>query len=159
MNATRTIAGRPVRSGAAVAQAVVELVATTLDPSPHLTAEAVRGELGSAIPALSLLASGGYLTNGKLVLAAADLRLTIDVPVGEKALAATENAARPCGAATAADWTLHLPAPNGMADVADSAAARCPHVSTDPPAAVPAARAHASAAAIDLTRLTTGSAR
>lgn len=159
MNATRTIAGRPVRGGAAAAQAVVELVATTLDASPHFTASGVRTELEPAVSAISLLASGGYLANGEVVLAAADLRLTINVPVGEKALAATDDHSPPRGAATATDWTLHLPSPTGMADVAESAAATCPHVSTDAPTAVPTARATAGASTIDLTRLVSRSDR
>jgi hypothetical protein len=151
VNATRTIAGRPLRSGAAVAQAIVDLIATTLDASPHIAATGVRDELESVIPALGLLASGGHLMNGEVVLVAADLRLTINVPVGEKALNATENDSHPRGAATATDWTLHLPAPNGMAEFA---AAACPHLSTDTPVAVSATRAVAGAAAvIDLTRL------
>lgn len=159
MNVARTIAGRPVRTGDVVARSIIDLVAATLDTSPHLTADGVRDELASAVPALSLLASGGYLANGDVVLAAADLRLTINVPVDEKALAATENDSPPRGAATATDWSLHLPAPNGLADISEAAAIACSHVSTDPPPAESASQATASAAAIDLSRLANRSNR
>lgn len=157
MNATRIIAGRPVRSGVVVAAAVVDLVAATLESSPHIDAQEVRNELGAAVPALSLLASGGYLANGGLVLVAAGLRLTISVPVGEHALSVDENDDAPRGAATATNWALHVPTPPGMAEVAKSAAASCPHVSTDPPGE-PAEQVSA-AAAIDLTRLVSRSGR
>lgn len=159
MNATRTIVGRPVRTGDAVSRSIVDLVAATLDASPHVTADRVRTELAAAVPALSLLASGGYLANGDLVLVAADLRLTIKVPVGENALAATEDDSPPRGAATATDWSLHLPAPNHLADVAEAAATACPHVSTETPPATSATQAASASAAIDLARLASWSNR
>lgn len=159
MNATRTIAGRPVRTGDAVSRSIVDLVAATLEASPHVTADRVRMELASAIPALSLLASGGYLANGGLVLAAADLRLTINVPVGENALHATEDDDPPRGAATATDWSLHLPAPSHLAAVAEAAAAACPHVSTDTPPVVSSTKAASASGVIDLTRLASWSNR
>lgn len=153
MNATRTIPGRPIRSGTEVAEAIVDLIASTLDPSPHIAAEAVRTELAAALPALALLASGGHLADGALVLTAADLRLVIKVPVGEAALTANENTAAP-GAATATNWTLHLPTPDGMAALAESAASACVHVSINPAPTVTArSEATASSPGIDLTRL------
>ncbi|MBA5876545.1 MAG: hypothetical protein GDA66_18650 [Nitrospira sp. CR1.2] len=158
MNASRTIAGRPVRTGDAVARATVDLVVATLDPSPHLESEEVRAELELAIPTLSLLASGGHFERHGVVLAAADLRLTIAVPVGERALAATENDSAPRGAATATEWTLHLPAPDGLATLVERTAAACPHISTD---AAPASSDTSvrSAAAVDLSRLANRSNR
>lgn len=154
MNATRTIPGRPIRSGTEVADAIVDLIASTLDPSPHIAAEGVRKELAAALPALALLASGGHLADGALVLTAADLRLVLNVPVGEAALTATENSAAPRGAASATTWTLHLPIPGGMAALAESAASACVHVSTDPAPTVTArSEATASSPGIDLTRL------
>lgn len=158
MNATRIIAGRPVRGGVAVGQIIQELVAATLDTSPHIVTQEVRKELRAAVPALTLLASGGYIANGDLVLVAAGLRLTIKVPVGEEALSVRENHDAPRGAATATDWVLHLPTPPGMADIAESAAASCPHVSTGPPSEL-AGRETAAATAIDLTRLVSRSGR
>lgn len=152
MNATRTIPGRPIRGATDVVDAIVELIASTLDASPDIAAEDVRSELAEATPALGLLASGGHLAEGVLVLAAADLRLVINVPVGEAALAATENIAAPRGAATATGWTLHLPAPAGMAALVETAASACCHVSIDPPPPA-TARSEASATGIDLTRL------
>lgn len=154
MNATRTIPGRPISSGMDVAIEIVDLVAATLDPSPHITATAVRSELSDALPVLSLLASGGHLADGHLLLLAASLRLTICVPVGEAALTATADASAPRGAATAENWMLYIPAPNGLAPLAESAASTCAHVSTDPPPTEGrASEATASSSTIDLTRL------
>ena len=154
MNAIRIIPGRPILSGDQVADAVVGLVASTLGSSPHIDTAGVRAELSEALPALALLGSGGHLCGDQLVLTAAELRLVIQIPVGEAALAATENSTAPRGAATARDWTLYVPSPAGLAALVDAAAAACPHVST---AAAPAApvRAEATAAGpgIDLTRL------
>lgn len=158
MNAARTIAGRPVRNGPDVAEAICDLVVATLDTSPHIAAQEVRDELVGAQPALSLLASGGHLANGDLVLRAAGLRLTIRVPVGEKALSAEDEQEAPRGAATADSWALYIPAPPGMDKLANWAAASCPHVSTDPPDEMDTERA-ASSAAIDLTRLVSRSDR
>ena len=157
MNATRIIAGRPVRGGVAVAHLIQELVAATLDTSPHFVTQEVRKELGAAVPALTLLASGGYIANGNLVLVAAGLQLTIKVPVGEEALSVQENHDAPRGAATATDWVLHLPTSPDMAEIAESAAASCPHVSTGPPSELP--EREKAAAAIDLTRLVSRSGR
>lgn len=154
MNATRTILGRPIRSGTDVADAIVDLIASTLDPCPHIAAEGVRSELAAALSALALLASGGHLVDGALVLSAADLCLVINVPVGEAALTATEDIAAPRGAATATDWTLHLPTPDAMAALAKSAASACTHVSADAaPTATTRSAAAATSPGIDLSRL------
>lgn len=160
MNATRTIPGRPISSGTGVADEIIDLVAATLDPSPHIAAKAVRAELSEALPVLSLLASGGHLTDGHLLLLAASLRLTICVPVGEAAVRATADTSAPRGAATAEDWMLYIPTPNGLAELAESTAANCAHVSTDPPPLERhASEAKASSSTIDLTRLLDGSDR
>lgn len=153
MNVTRTIPGRPIRSGTNVAEAIVDLIASTLDASPQIAAENVRSELAEALPALAILASGGHLVEGALVLTAADLRLVIKVPVGEAAFAAAEDIAAPRGAATATGWTLHLPTPAGMAALAESAASACTHVTIDPPPTAAARPEATTGAGIDLTRL------
>lgn len=160
MNVTRTIPGRPFRNGTAVADSIADLIARTLDTSPHIVTDDVRTELDSLRPALALLASGGHLANGMLVLTAADLRLTITVPVGEAALKATEDTAAPRGAATATTWTLHLPGTGGLAGLAESAASMCAHVSTEPaPTDVARSSASTRTAGIDLARLLDGSDR
>ena len=154
MNATRTIPGRPISSGAGVADEIVDLVAATLDPSPHITEEAVRAELTNALSVLSLLASGGHLADGSLLLQAASLRLSIKVPVGEAALMASADTSAPRGAATAENWILYIPAPDSLAALAESAASACVHVSTGPPPPEGcASEAKASSSTIDLTRL------
>lgn len=157
MKATRTIPARPINDGETVAVKVTDLVAMTLDRSPHLEAGSIRDELASAQSALALLGSGGHLRRGELVLVAPGLRLRIDVPVGEDAIAAAENTDPPRGAGTATTWTLHLPVPDGLAAMVRSVAQSCPNVSTDPaPDDEPEVQSHKVAETIDLSRLATG---
>lgn len=161
MNSTRTIPGRPTRSGTEVAEAIIDLVASTLDASPDLSSGSVRAELAEAVPTLALLSSAGDLAEDALVLIAANLRLVINVPVGEAALSARDDTAPPRGATTATDWKLHIPAPGSLAALARSVASTCRHVSTEPPpgASTPQAAGRAAATGIDLSRLLEGNGR
>jgi len=155
MKATRTVPGRPINVGEAVARRIIDLVVETLDRSPDLDAEAIRTELGGAHATLALLASGGHLRRGELALVAPGLRLRIDVPVGEDALKATENTDPPRGASTADDWKMHVPVPASLAAIVRAAARSCPHLSLGPPPNdEPEARSESLAATIDLSRLT-----
>lgn len=152
MKATRTIPGRPINDGTAVAEAIIELIAETLAASPHINAEDVKSELASSTSALALLAGGGHLRDGDLVLIAATLRLQLEVPVGESALDAEANTNPPRGAATAEDWRLHLPVPEVLASLVHAAATTSTHVTTD--AAPEDAPSTASkAVSVDLGRL------
>ena len=154
MKATRTVPGRPVNDSSSTAAKIIGLVAATLDRSPSFDANEVRAELDAAEAALGLLAVGGHLRRGELVLVTPGLRLRIDVPVGEDAFAATEYTDTPRGAATADHWTLHLPVPDTLASVVKAASRSCPHVSTEPaPAEAPARAARDLVSTIDLSRL------
>jgi hypothetical protein len=157
VKATRTIPARPVNDGNSVAQKIIDLVGATLDRSPHLDATTIRTELERATPVLALLASGGHLRRGQLVLTAPGLRLRIDVPVGEDALKAGENLDPPRGAGSADDWTLHVPVPDSLAGIARAAARACAHLSVEAaPDDEPEVQSQSLAAAIDLSRLTDG---
>lgn len=154
MRATRTVLGRPVNDIRTVVRKVVGLVAETLDRSPSLSAVEVQAELEAATAALGLLSVGGHLRRGELVLVVPGLRLRIDVPVGEDALGATEYVDPPRGAATATDWSLHLPRPGSLVAIVNSAARNCPHVSVEPaPAEAPPRQGRSVASSIDLSRL------
>ena len=154
MKATRTVPGRPVNDSGSTTAKIISLVATTLDRSPSLNADAIRAELDAAEAALGLLAAGGHLRRGELVLVTPGLRLRINVPVGEDALAATEFTDAPRGAATADAWTLHIPAPETLATVARAASKSCPHVSVEPaPTEAPPRKDTVAASTIDLSRL------
>ena len=154
MKATRTVPGRPVNDTVSVTTKIIDLVIETLDRSPSLDADEIRAELDAAATALGLLGVGGHLRRGELVLVTPGLRLRIDVPVGEDALAATEYADPPRGAAAAADWTLYLPVPDSLSAVVNAASRSCPHVSHEAAPADVATRQDRSAAdTIDLSRL------
>ncbi len=154
MKATRTVPGRPVSDSGSTTAQIIDLVTATLGRSPNLDVEEIRAELDAAEPALGLLAVGGHLRCGELVLVTPGLRLRIDVPVGEDALAATEHTDAPRGAATADGWTLHLPVPEALASVAKAASKSCPHVSVEPaPSEASPRNDSAAASTIDLSRL------
>jgi hypothetical protein len=155
MKATRTVPGRPVNDIDGVTRAVIDRVAETLDRSSDLDAAEIRSELHAGREAIGLLAAGGHLRRGELVMVAPGLRLQVDVPVGEDALSANENTDPPRGAASADEWTLHLPAPDNLAAVVNAAARSCPHVSLDAaPDEAPPRRDGTEASKIDLSRLT-----
>lgn len=156
MKATRTVPGRPVNDVASVTAKIVDLVAETLNRSSDLDEAEVRSELDRATEAIGLLAVGGHLRRGELVMVASGLRLRVDVPVGEDALTAAESTDPPRGAASADDWTLHLPAPGSLAAVVNAAARSCPHLSLEgAPDEAPPRRDSTGASKIDLARLTT----
>ncbi len=161
MRATRTIPARPVNDAAAVAAKIVALIVETLAPAEAIDRADVEAELYAAAPTIGLLAAAGHLRSDELVLVAGGLRLQIDIPVGENALAATESVSPPRGAATANTWTLHLPSPTPLGPVVNAAVRDCPHLTIEPapdePPAAPPARSAASS--IDLSRLRDGSLR
>lgn len=154
MKATRTVPGRPVNDSNSATAKIIDLVAETLSRSPSLDGEEIRAELQNAGPALGLLGSGGHLRRGELVLAAAGLRLRIDVPVGEDALAATEYTDPPRGAAGADSWTLHLPLPDSLAAIVKAASKSCVHVSLETaPSEAQLSEDSSVAASVDLSML------
>lgn len=152
---TRTVPGRPVNDIDTTASTICALVVGTLAASPHLDSRRIDTELSSAKDTLGLLAAGGHLRSGELVLVAPGLRMAIDVPVGDDALAATPNTEPPRGAATADDWTLHLPSPPALSSVIKDVTVRCPHLSPDPaPDEPPERNARSAAERVDLSRIT-----
>lgn len=152
MRATRVIPGRPEASGGDVSTAIVDLIASTLSNSPALDPAAVRTELEGADSLFSLLANGGYLAGGGLVLVAGTLRLTIEVPVGEAALTAERDVRVPSGTATATDWTLHLPSAEHLTPAIETVVEQASHLTNDaPPADAPTTKA--AALHVDLSRL------
>ncbi len=131
MRAERTVPGRPVNSGEAVAEKVMEVLVSTLERSHHLNREEVAQELGLAKPAVAVLANAGFLQDGALVLVAPGLRLEVTVPVGEKAIRASEDTTPARGAAQAETWTLHLPDPAPYTSFIGAVAAEAPHMTIE----------------------------
>lgn len=161
MKAARKIPGRPVNDAATTVDMIIELVADTLDRSSELDGTMIKEELAKASSALGLLASGGHIREGQLVLAAPGLRLRIDVPTGEKAMLATATTDPPRGAAKADHWHLHLPVPTALESIVRSAIRACPHLTdAPPPHDEPVVESSSLASSIDLGRLRTiGGAR
>lgn len=154
MKSTRTVPGRPVNAGAETVQKIVELIADTLDQSDTFDRQAASDELDSAATAIGLLALGGHLRDGRLVLVSEGLRLAIRVPVGEAALSSEEDLRRPRLARGAASWTLYLPVPDQLAAAIRAAERACAHVSTEePPDEAPLTAKTGAANTIDLSRL------
>lgn len=152
MKATRVIPGRPEASGSEVASAIIDLVTSTLSNSSVLDPAAVRSELGGVESLLALLANGGHLADADLVLVAGTLRLTIEVPVGEAALAADRDVRPPSGTATATTWTLHLPCPAHLAPAISCVVEEAAHLTAET-APADAPTTGAAGLSVDLSRL------
>ncbi len=150
MRATRVIPGRPQASGSAVATTIIDLVASTLAKSPSIDAQAARAELEPAASLLSMLANSGHLDGETLVLVAGTLRMVIDVPAGEAALAAQLDVRIPTGTATATDWTLHLPKPGHLSPAIEAVVQQASHLTAEP---APTDAPTAAAVTVDLRRL------
>jgi hypothetical protein len=149
----RTISAVPARTTAATWQAITELVICTLARSSGLDGDQVRAELAQVRPAAVALIAGGYTNRESLTLRAGPLYLKITTCSGTDALKnlEDENANPVPGAATATDWTLHLPCPNGHADLLAEVLAGLEHVTTDkPPAETESTQANSLSPVIDL---------
>lgn len=152
----RTISAVPARTTAATWQAVTELVICTVSRSSDLDGDQVRAELDQVKPAAVALIAGGHTNREALTLRAGPLYLEITTCSGTDALKnlQDENANPVPGAATATDWTLHLPCPDGHAGLLAEVVADLEHVTTDePPAETKSTEANSSPPVIDLTRL------
>lgn len=152
----RTVSAVPARTTAATWQAITELIVCTLDRSSDLNGEQVRAELDQVKPAAAALIAGGYTNREALTLRAGTLYLKITTCSGTDALKdlEDENTNPVPGAATATDWTLHMPCPDSHADLLAEVLADLEHVTTDnPPAETTSTEANASPPVIDLTRL------
>jgi hypothetical protein len=119
---------------------VHEMVVETLVAAAQLDHEEIGTELASAAGAIRMLIAGKHLGNEPLVLRAEPLRLEITVVTGNQAAAVKEKLGGVPGAATATDWTLHLPSPPPIRDWIVDAARPLAHVTTNSaPAATTAA--------------------
>jgi hypothetical protein len=119
---------------------IADLVRETLSPAQQIDADAARTVVMGAIGVGRVLVSGGHLADGRLVLAAGPLRLEITVVSGTAAIDTQENLNVVPGAASADDWTLHLPAPELIATWVADAVAGSDHLSDEPAPAETSAR-------------------
>jgi hypothetical protein len=128
----RTIAGAPERTAAQATDVIVDMLTTTLEPA-DVNDATVSSELAEAAAVIRMLIAGKHLKETPLTLIAEPLRLEIRVVTGSDAIDANENLGKVPGAAQADDWTLHLPAPDMLADWVNDTVGALEHVTTDAP--------------------------
>lgn len=149
MTRHRTVASAPQRTAAEAWQTIRELVGDTLERSPAIE----RGDVDVALDPLDglarMLISAGHLEQHPLVLLAGELRLEITTVSGGTALSLEENLNPVPGAASADDWTLHLPQVEPMAKLVRTTVKGHDHLSADEPVAAAQSAAKASTA-VDL---------
>lgn len=144
----RSIAGAPRRSASEAAEAIEEMVIETLSSSNAIETADVRAELAEAHVALRMLVAGKHLGDRPVVLVAEPLHLRITVVSATAALKLDERPGKVPGAATATDWTLHLPSVDPIRDWISKALDGLDHL-TD--ADSPAAKALTKEGALDLS--------
>jgi hypothetical protein len=130
----RDVAAAPRRPATATWQAITDLVADTLDRSPHLTRADVEGVLLTARIAGLPLVAGGHLDKHPITLVAGAVNCTIGTVSGTAALSLEENLSPIPGGASAIEFTLHLPTPDPLEDLVRTTAQRSRHLSAEPPA-------------------------
>jgi hypothetical protein len=129
----RDIAAAPSRSATATWQAITDLVADTLDRSPHIDRADVESVMATAAAVGRPLVAGGHLDHHPLILVADPVHCTIGTISGTGALSLEENFNPIPGGGQATGFTLHLPTPDPLEAVVRATAERSPHLSADPP--------------------------
>jgi hypothetical protein len=133
MQRHREIAAAPNRSASETVSVISDLVRDTLVASPKLDTTEIDEALSEARPALLALVAGGHLDRHAVVLVAAVLHLSVKTVSGDGALTLEENLAIVPGAATATKWTLYLPTPEPLDEMARATADRHPRLSAEEP--------------------------
>ena len=134
MQRHRDVAAAPRRPATATWQAITDLVADTLDRSPHLTRADVESVLLTARIAGLPLVAGGHLDKHPITLVAGTVNCTIGTVSGTAALSLDENLSPIPGGASATEFTVHLPTPDPLEDLVRETAERSPYLSAEPPA-------------------------
>jgi hypothetical protein len=151
----RDVAASPERSGPQVWATIKALIGDTLERSSSIE----RADVDAALTPLDavgrMLISAGHLEKRPLVLIADEMELEIGTVSGGPALTMEENLNPVPGAASAADWTLHVPQVEPMAKLVRSTVQGQAHLSADEPGA-PAETSSAAGptgSAVDLAAL------
>lgn len=130
----RAIAGAPERAADEAATVLLEIVKQTLAPASALVPAETERELDQARDAVRILIAGKHLKDSPIVLAADPLRLELTVITGDSALTLKETLGKVPGAATATEWSLHIPAPAPVAGWIEDAVKSLDHVTSEPAA-------------------------
>lgn len=133
MQRHRDIAAAPCRASAATWQVITDLVADTLDRSPHLARADVETVMLTARIAGLPLVAGGHLDTHPITLVAGSVNCTIGTVSGRAALSLEENLSPIPGATAATGFTVHLPVTDPLTDLIRATARRSPHLSAGPP--------------------------
>lgn len=156
MSRHRDIAASPMRTAQETWAVMTELIALTLERSTEIDTGAASRTLDALSPVAFALVAPGHLERQPLTLVAQPLRLTICTISGERAFRAfeDENLNPVPGAATATDWTLHVPCPEALASLIDSVVGELENVSSNsPPNENNVASGTSTNLTIDLNRL------
>jgi hypothetical protein len=129
----REIASSPQRSAGEAWRVITELVAVTLERSPNIDRPTVDATMEAAGGVGRMLIAGGHLESSPIIVVAGQLWLEIVTVSGDRALTIEENLNPVPGAATADDWTVHLPADGPLAKVVKDLAKTDDHLSSDEP--------------------------
>jgi len=133
MQRHRDIAAAPRRSAIATWQTITDLVADTLDRSPHIDRADVESVMATAATVGLPLVAGGHLDQHPLTLVADPVYCTISTVSGTAALSLEESSNPVLGGVQATEFVLHLPTPEPLEELVRAAAERSPHLSADPP--------------------------
>jgi hypothetical protein len=133
MQRHRDIAAAPLRSATATWQTIADLLADTLDRSPHIDRADIESVMTTAATVGVPLVAGGHLDRHPLTLVADPVYCTISTVSGTAALSLEENLHPVPGGVQATEFTLHLPTPDPLDELVRTTAERSPHLSADPP--------------------------
>jgi hypothetical protein len=145
----REIASSPQRAADETWRVITELVGATLERSPNIARSAVDSTMAVADGVGRMLIAGGHLEGNPIVVVAGQLWLEIATISGDRALTIKENLSPVPGAATADDWTVHLPAEGPLAKIIKNAATTDDHLSADEPTAPESAEGSQSVGTLD----------
>src|SRR4051794_38112613 len=104
-----------MRTAAEAWNAIRALIGDTLLRSSSIQRADIDAALEPIAQVARMLISAGHLEKSPLVLVANELQLEIGTVSGGEALTMEENLNPVPGAASASDWTLHLPQVEPMA--------------------------------------------
>ena len=139
----REIAASPVRRADEAWDAVVELIADTLDRSGSIERSEVMEALGGLAAVGPRLVAARHLEKSPVVLNAEPVHLSIYTVSGAEAMNLEENLAPVPGGASATSWKVYVPASEPLGADISAAVAGSASITTEPPpdAVVKAAQA------------------
>jgi hypothetical protein len=144
----------PIRSSTQAWGVVADLITSTLSRSPHLSEEDIRSELLLLSGIGPAMIAGGHLSKSPLWLVSTDLRVSINVQIGDAALTTNENLnAVPGGGTADSAWRLHLPCPISLEKALNKLIETSSHLTVDPVPSMSKAASQTNNGPIDISAL------